>query len=658
MAVRRRSVDAAVPAWLRQWLLLGTALQSMAAAAAARSPTNFGTAAYGILLYRGVDGTMSPYCCFLSSRFRLPRHNEQEEVFRGIEFRYANQSCKLDLEKAAAKHVFLVLPERDKACSFEDSLAQAVSAKTFSIIVARSSDLKLHKNYFQVGENGMVPVQDVTVGVLGISTLQTFKPDYDRAFLTPAANTSSPEGEAAKLYVVEAQETIGWWLIWIMACATVSLGALWSGSTRQLLLITQHRRTKPKEEQPRNEDADLDAAPVARATRSSTSLGLETTTSQPVAAPKPKSNEPANARSRVRSRAHNYADDFPSSDNIFNEEMTFSECPVDCKLVSLFVLMLAVDLLVLYYFFNRMRVFLIGGMTLGSVISLIVIFDSLSFLIPCASMRMPNMVFPCFVRSMEVRHHIVIWCAVTIPLTWVTFRKAHHAWILQNILGSSFAVNILRCVQLPNFKIITLLSVLLFFYDIFMVFVTSILSKDVSVMESVAKGVEDLPVLMRVPLFFSGDAIACSASALILGYGDIAVPGMAVAYCHSYDSIVKRRPWYFLLAIACYGAGLVLTFHIGHMMDRGQPALLYLVPAVLIPVILLAWCRGDLRNFWNGEFVPKEGLLSPRLDVCVSSSEQFQMMRSRGLLYVSTPVIPWLAIPLPVSQKAYNTKWN
>ncbi|XP_077485113.1 signal peptide peptidase-like 2B [Amblyomma americanum] len=132
--------------------------------------------------------------------------------------------------------------------------------------------------------------------------------------------------------------------------------------------------------------------------------------------------------------------------------MTFSECPVDWKLLTLFVLMLAVNLLVLYYFFNKMWPFLVGSIALGSVISLTVIFDSLAFLIPCASMRMPNVVFPCFVRSMEVRHHIVIWCAVTIPLTWVVFRKAHHAWILQNFLGSSFAVNILRCVQLPNFK--------------------------------------------------------------------------------------------------------------------------------------------------------------------------------------------------------------
>ncbi|XP_077485114.1 uncharacterized protein LOC144095200 [Amblyomma americanum] len=235
MAVRRRSPDAAASAWMRQWLLLGTAFQSIATAVAARSDTNFGFPAYGILLYRGAYGTVSPYCCFLSTRFRLPRHNKEEEVFRGVVFRYANQSCEQDLESASAKHVFIVLPERDKACPFEGSLAKAISAKAYSLIIARNYDLKLHKNYFEAGENGTVPAQDITVRVIAISTLEAFKPDYARAWVAPLVNTSSARGEAVKLYLVEPEANKGGLLIWFMACATVSLGALWAGSTRKLL---------------------------------------------------------------------------------------------------------------------------------------------------------------------------------------------------------------------------------------------------------------------------------------------------------------------------------------------------------------------------------------------------------------------------------------
>ncbi|XP_065302851.1 signal peptide peptidase-like 2C [Dermacentor albipictus] len=648
MAVRRLSGGTISVASLLRWLLLGATLQT---AATARNgfDANFGRPVHGLLLYRSAEGPARPCCTFLSTRFRLPPLYQQEDVSRGVEFRYANRSCQLELASASAKHVFLIVPVNDTACPFEDSLAQAVSAKAYSLIVACDIERKVHLTYFTSGENYTVPVQDIIVGLIRHDIVEAFKPKNAEVPATSATNVSYSGGDTAQLYVLEASTIIGASLIWLMACTTVAMGALWSGSTRKLLYLTQHRRTEPKGKQQREEDAAL----------SRTSLGPDSTTSRPAWATSTKEHSKSqhhhhDARARSSSKC---ADDFPISDNeTLNEEIAFAECPVGCKLLTLFVLMLAVNLLVLYYFFNKLWPLLVGCIALGSAMSLIVIFNSLAFLIPCAGMRMPNVLFPCFVQSMEIRHHVAIWCAISVTLVWVVFRKAHHAWILQNFLGSSFALNILRCVHLPNFKIITFISILIFFDDIFMVFITSLISKDVSVMESVARGVQDLPVLMRVPLFFTGDATVCRANSMMLGYGDIAIPGFAIAYCRYYDVIVKNRPWYFLLAITCYGASLVFTFFMGHLMNTGQPALLYLVPGVLLPTILLAWYRGDLNNFWNGEFVPKKGLMSSHQDVCVSSSEQFQMIQGRGLLYVTTPLFAWLAVPLPVSQKAYDAK--
>ncbi|KAL1417952.1 hypothetical protein MTO96_006018 [Rhipicephalus appendiculatus] len=356
------------------------------------------------------------------------------------------------------------------------------------------------------------------------------------------------------------------------------------------------------------------------------------------------------------------ADDIPSSDEEpLNEESYFGDCPINCNLVTLFVLAIAVNLLMMYYFSSKMWPILVGCIAIGAMISLVILFDSIAFLIPCASTRVTNFMFPCFVRSMELRHHIVIWLAVSIPIVWVVFRKSEHAWILQDFLGSAFAINILRCVHFPNFKIITLISVLLFFDDIFMVFITSLLTKDVSVMESVALGVQDLPVLMRVPYFFPGESAVCNGNIMFLGYGDIAVPGLAVAYCRSYDVIVKKGvPWYFLLAIVCYAAGLVMAMTASRLMNTGQPALLYLIPAILLPVILLAWCRGDLKKFWSGDFVPKEGLMSARMDVCVSSSEQFQMIqgpRTALRQHTCVPLAGTADARIPVSTNvAFNTQ--
>ncbi|XP_049271949.1 signal peptide peptidase-like 2B [Rhipicephalus sanguineus] len=473
-------------------------------------------------------------------------------------------------EKSSGKHVILMLPEDENPCPFETSFSQALSAHAYSLVVARNFDLKPHLAYFTPESDVLVPRQDIILAEMQLKTVEKFKPKNMSEWSAAAANGSVLMGPAAKLYLVYVNMTPSWIVLCVLACSTVAVGALWAGSTRKLLFLTLHRRIKPKEEQPLNEDADLDVVPAALTVPSNTSLGLATTISVATSEHKRKHQKRQQHQQQqqydvVRSRSrHGHQpkpfDDFPSSDDeALNEESYFGECPLGCNLVTLFVLAIAVNLLVLYYFFSKIWPIMVGCIAIGSMMSLVIIFDCIAFLIPCASTRMTNFMFPCFVRSMELRHHIVIWLAVCIPIVWIVFRKSEHAWILQDFLGSSFAINILRCVHFPNFKasinghaIITLISVLLFFDDIFMVFVTSLLTKDVSVMESVAMGVQDLPVLMRVPHFFPGESAVCPGNAMFLGYGDIAVPGLAVAYCRSYDVIVKKgMPWYFLLAIVC-----------------------------------------------------------------------------------------------------------
>ncbi|KAL1417953.1 hypothetical protein MTO96_006019 [Rhipicephalus appendiculatus] len=441
MTVRRQiHGDTSVVSPMLRWLLLGAMLQTVPAAAKSAVDKDFGEPLFGLLIYRSAEGSVHPYCTLVSSRFRRPPLYGKEDVFRGVEFRYANGSCQLELASTSGKHVFLMLP-------------------AYSLIVAREVERKPHAEYFMSGEDYTVPVQDITLGVIRLDTVESFKPRNAGMPATNniwATNESHSGGDTAQLYILEENVVFATCFIWIMACSTVAMGALWSGSTRKLLYLTQHRPTKPKEKQRRDEDADLDAAPL-KVAGSAASLGADPTASRPAAATKSTPNvRPKSHRHHrgSRSRPSKSADDFsPSTDDALDEEIMSADCPVDCNLLTVFVLLLAVNLLVLYYFFNKLWFILIGCIALGSIMSLIVIFDSLSFLIPCAGMRMPNVLFPCFVHSMEIRHHVAIWCAIGVTLVWVVFRTARHAWILQNVLGSSFALNILRCVNLPNFRV-------------------------------------------------------------------------------------------------------------------------------------------------------------------------------------------------------------
>lgn len=96
-------------------------------------------------------------------------------------------------------------------------------------------------------------------------------------------------------------------------------------------------------------------------------------------------------------------------------------------------------------------------------------------------------------------------------------------------------------------------------------------------------------------------------SNMMLGYGDVAVPGLLIMMLRRFDIATGRgagRHSYTLWTICAYTIGILLTdaalaMHLGG--SQGQPALLYLVPSTLGTTWLLAWLRGDTRVLWRGQ---------------------------------------------------------
>ncbi|KAF2530958.1 hypothetical protein F2Q70_00033443 [Brassica cretica] len=58
--------------------------------------------------------------------------------------------------------------------------------------------------------------------------------------------------------------------------------------------------------------------------------------------------------------------------------------------------------------------------------------------------------------------------------------------------------------------------------------------------------------------------------------------------------------WY---ALPGYAIGLVSALAAGVLTHSPQPALLYLVPSTLGPVIFMSWRRKDLAELWEGPAV-------------------------------------------------------
>ncbi|XP_076308493.1 signal peptide peptidase-like 2B [Tachypleus tridentatus] len=158
-------------------------------------------------------------------------------------------------------------------------------------------------------------------------------------------------------------------------------------------------------------------------------------------------------------------------------------------LVAVFVLCMGAMLLLLYFFYDYLVYFIISLFVLASIISVYNCVEPSVKRLSIGTYRLPNCNFLCCKGSLQVYQVVVLLFAVTLAVTWVIIRKESYSWILQDILGVAFSINMLKSIRLPSLKICAILLVLLFFYDIFFVFITPFLTaKGESVMVEVATG--------------------------------------------------------------------------------------------------------------------------------------------------------------------------
>ncbi|KAG8440534.1 hypothetical protein GDO86_006325 [Hymenochirus boettgeri] len=285
--------------------------------------------------------------------------------------------------------------------------------------------------------------------------------------------------------------------------------------------------------------------------------------------------------------------------------------------VILFVVICCVMLLLLYFFYKWLVYVIIAVFCLASASSLFNCLSAIIQNIPYGRCRIS-----CCNKSIEVRHFFLAAFCIAVSLTWVVFRNEDRwIWILQDILGITFCLNFIKTLRMPNFKACVILLGLLLLYDVFFVFITPFITKDgVSIMVEVASGPsgnkneesylevpdepystnEKLPVVIRVPRLEYFAVTVCQMSFSLLGFGDIIVPGLLVAYCRRFDVRSSSSFIYFFSCTIAYAIGMVLTFIVLILMKMGQPALLYLVPCTLITSSFVAWRRKEIKKFWNG----------------------------------------------------------
>ncbi|QLG72634.1 hypothetical protein HG535_0D03420 [Zygotorulaspora mrakii] len=180
-------------------------------------------------------------------------------------------------------------------------------------------------------------------------------------------------------------------------------------------------------------------------------------------------------------------------------------------------------------------------------------------------------------------------------------------WLVRNVVSINFALWTISQLKLKNLKSGALILFALFLYDIYFVFGTN-------VMVTVATNL-DLPIKLSLPTNFNVAQGKFEFS--MLGLGDIVLPGSFISLCYKYDiwkwhyenndiefhllnwSYVGR---YFITSMISYLLALGTCMFALAKYKVAQPALLYIVPFLLISTIFTAWIQGDLAQFWTFQY--------------------------------------------------------
>lgn len=193
-----------------------------------------------------------------------------------------------------------------------------------------------------------------------------------------------------------------------------------------------------------------------------------------------------------------------------------------------------------------------------------------------------------------------------------SFENSLSNWIFSNLMGALFAISGISMLKVNEVRASVLLLVVFFLYDIYFVFFSD-------AMIAVATSI-DIPFKLVFP---SAPKVPLEVSLLynnvpifhqsILGLGDVVLPGLFISLMLRFDlyNFHEQNPGtgyyhrnafskpYFWSSLIGYIFGILVTNVFLHYFNHGQPALLYLVPCVLLFTFATGAFRREFKKLWH-----------------------------------------------------------
>eukprot|EP00117_Sycon_ciliatum_P000287 scpid57760/ scgid6411/ Signal peptide peptidase-like 3; Intramembrane protease 2; Presenilin homologous protein 1; Presenilin-like protein 4 len=207
-------------------------------------------------------------------------------------------------------------------------------------------------------------------------------------------------------------------------------------------------------------------------------------------------------------------------------------------------------------------------------------------------------------------------------LAWLV--TAH--WILLDVLGIALVIWMLCHIKLPSIRVATALFVSLMIYDVFWVFFSErIFHKNVMMDVAMKQASNPVGVIankvglpevaksspkIMLPGKFVMHGIFSDGSG-VLGLGDVFIPGLIACFTRRFDHTLQcigrerlkknRVITYFNCSLLGFCAGMLMSTLAVLMYGVAQPALLYIVPTSIIPLLLVSIHHGETSALWHGD---------------------------------------------------------
>lgn len=315
-----------------------------------------------------------------------------------------------------------------------------------------------------------------------------------------------------------------------------------------------------------------------------------------------------------------------------NRDMSEASITLDRSQALMIPVMSSFSLVLMFYLFSSVSQFLTAFTAIAAASSLFFCLSPYAaYLKSHFGLADPYVSRCCSKSFTRIQGILLFTCSFTV-VAWLV--SGH--WILNNLLGISICIAFVSHVRLPNIKICAMLLLCLFVYDIFWVFyserffganvMVSVATQQASnPMHTVASSLSlpglqlitkklELPVKIVFPRNLLGGVVPGQSASdfMMLGLGDMAIPGMflALVLCFDYrksrDTINLTELYsskghkYIWYALPGYAIGLITALAAGVLTHSPQPALLYLVPSTLGPVIVISWMKNELLELWEG----------------------------------------------------------